>query len=112
MSGIDAVIARVGDIETYITKLDPTAKTDQTAAADKAPETNEVAATKFADVLNAAKDSEDPGTATTGVQTKTTEKTAAANAELVAAMQALFSSKTSGESSSASTLKTLAGLLG
>nr|WP_201469899.1 hypothetical protein [Microbacterium hydrocarbonoxydans] len=136
MSGIEGVIARVGEIESRIVALDPAARSSVEAVSAPAgadAETPTAAASTFAGLLEAvtgatagatgaearvAADSDASAGSETTASTSTASTTTAAStltsadaAELVSALQTLFAASSS-TTGSASSLQQYAGLIG
>ncbi|WP_372968952.1 hypothetical protein [Microbacterium sp.] len=117
MSGLDAVIARVDAIESQIVSLDPAARAADAAAVEATPETAQANATTFAEVLDAAKsgsgvETTDPS-AVSGAVGET--GTGGTDAELLSALQTLFSAGSAGSSAvggSASSMQKLIEMIG
>ncbi len=127
MSGLDAVIARVGDIESRIVSLDTTsraARVAEAAAPSGAEATGASSASTFAGVLDAVQATAGSGAASDPASgspaTVVGATSEATGAELVAALQTLFSASTGGAGSAGltdstdlgTTLQKLTGLLG
>lgn len=105
MSGIGAVIARIDAIESQIVSLDPVARAaDATESTSETGTTDSTSAAMFSGVLEAAKAAASTGTTTpeSVVGAVTDDTTGEKNAELVSALQTLFSASASGSSSSSS----------
>lgn len=121
MSGLDAVIARVDDIESRIVSLDAAARASQVAEAAAAPVASaatEASAATFAGVLDAVKAATgaDAGAIAGSVSAGSAAAGGTATgAELVSMLQTLFSAQT-GESTTPSdpvaAMQKLAGMLG
>ncbi|AKV85710.1 hypothetical protein AKG07_04720 [Microbacterium sp. CGR1] len=122
MTGLAAVIARVDAIETQIVSLDPAGRAAAASAAATATaataETSAASATTFAGVLEAAKAASTPEAPAAG-QTPQTAAAAAgtgagdeASAEVISALQTLFSANATGADSSTASMQKIIEMLG
>jgi hypothetical protein len=118
VTGLAAVIARVDAIETQIVSLDPAGRAAATAAAEATAETSAASSTTFAGVLEAAKAAST--TESSSTTPETAEPTAAAgteasggeNAQVLAALQTLFSANASGAGGSTPSVQKIMEMLG
>ncbi len=116
MSGLSAVIARVGEIETQIVSLHPSARTAAAEATAAADQTAATTATTFAGVLEAASASAvtpegvaDPASALADVlagRTPAGESTPTPDMALLSALQTLFTAGASGATTDATGSRT------
>lgn len=128
MSGLDGVLARVGEIESRIVALDPAirgaAEAASATSATSDAATGSASATTFAGLLEAAKiaipeasgarastDAADQTTAAASLSTVSATQTSAGTAELATALQTLFAANT-GSTGGSSPLTQYAGLIG
>lgn len=120
MTGLAAVIARVDAIETQIVSLDPAgraASAAASAATEATAETSAASSTTFAGVLEVAKaasTTETPSTAETPAATAAagTSASGGENADVIAALQTLFSANTSGAGGSTPSMQKIMEMLG
>ncbi|KQQ64745.1 hypothetical protein [Microbacterium sp. Leaf320] len=117
MSGLASVIARVDAIESQIVSLDPVARAAAATATESTAEagaTSAASAATFSSVLEAAKAaaSADTTTPVSEAGASADAATSAKNAELVSALQTLFSANTSRSAGSAASMQKLIEMLG
>jgi len=121
MTGLAAVIARVDAIETQIVSLDPAGRAAAASAAATATaataETSAASATTFAGVLEAAKAASTPEAPAAG-QTPQPVAAAAgtgaggdASAEVISALQTLFSANATGADGSTASMQKIIEML-
>ncbi|WP_394194071.1 hypothetical protein [Microbacterium foliorum] len=120
MTGLAAVIARVDAIETQIVSLDPAGRAAAASAAAAATaataETSAASATTFAGVLEAAKAASTPEAPAAGQtpQTAAAAGTGAgvdASAEVISALQTLFSANATGADGSTASMQKIIEML-
>lgn len=112
MSGLSAVIARIGDIENQITSLDAASRAAKASATEK-PDAGAVGATTFAEALEAAKSVTAPAEAAASASSAGNPDAAGkSGAELVSALQTLFTANASASGDSAAQVKKILESLG
>lgn len=120
MTGLAAVIARVDAIETQIVSLDPAGRAAAAAAPDANAETSAASSTTFAGVLEAAKAASSTETMPSAATTESAATSGAAgtgasggeNADVIAALQTLFSANASGAGGSTPSMQKIMEMLG